>query len=320
MDGLAALARRHPACASRIAEDVGFLVAAGATLAGAGRPGPGVVASVGAAARALVACARARPRATDLALRLEDDASESVALDAVDALLRATTAAAGSGSGKPSGETLHPKPSADASAFVVDTAVAAAAALEAIASRPLGADVVLAHPDVVPQLLALAAPPHPPRVAAAAAAALTRATTTSPPLADTAAADTLWSVDAVETLVRAIDREGGGGTRAEICDAVAASARLLATVAATAEDDESRDDVARVDGVLAGAARRLRNSDAKVVAAAATLVGELARTPAVCRAAQWELSAKNEEDGLRVGDDVFRPSGLSTDSWTRSRR
>ena len=180
MDGLAALARRHPACASRIAEDVGFLVAAGATLAGAGRPGPGVVASVGAAARALVACARARPRATDLALRLEDDASESVALDAVDALLRATTAAAGSESGKPSGETLHPKPSADASAFVVDTAVAAAAALEAIASRPLGADVVLAHPDVVPQLLALAAPPHPPRVAAAAAAALTRATTTRP--------------------------------------------------------------------------------------------------------------------------------------------
>ena len=162
MDGLAALARRHPACASRIAEDVGFLVAAGATLAGAGRPGPGVVASVGAAARALVACARARPRATDLALRLEDDASESVALDAVDALLRATTAAARSGSGKPSGETLRPEPSADASAFVVDTAVAAAAALEAIASRPLGADVVLAHPDVVPQLLALAAPPHPP--------------------------------------------------------------------------------------------------------------------------------------------------------------
>ena len=134
----------------------------------------------------------------------------------------------------------------------------------------------------------------------------------------------MWSVDAVEVLVKAcrrgLDVEKNVNTvernafpygrtveqTAETNRAAAASLRLLAAVAMTAEDDASRADIADEPGVL-GVMQALLNGSASsrsetlVLAGACRLSAELARTPAALAAARAETEMADVEGSAFLG-------------------
>ena len=222
--------------------------------------GPGSFAS---AATALVFAEPASPE-TARARRAEKT---------LDALLRVAVAASSLGATVPNAKASK-APSdlkGNGGSEALEASVAAAEAMACLATHPRVAAAMAAHGKVVPQLLALTAPPHAAAVAAAAADALAAALVAQPPAPGSAAAETVWSVDAVEVLVRACRRgigagkggseasgaaEAAAGAAAEA--AAAAAARALAVAAMTAEDDASRADIADEPGVLGTVAALLR--------------------------------------------------------------
>ena len=211
------------------------------------------------------------------------------------------------------------------------SSVAAAECLASFATHPRVAEAMAAHGKVFPQLVALAAPPHGAATAAPAADSVANALVASPPPPGSDAAETVWSVDAVEVLVKAcrrgleldhdvnnVERNGFpyGQTfvAAETNRAAASSLRLLAAVAMTAEDDASRADIATEPGVL-GVVQALLNEERPerevreergrsrclVLAGACRLSAELARTPAALAAARAETEMADVEGSAFLG-------------------
>ncbi len=211
------------------------------------------------------------------------------------------------------------------------SSVAAAECLASFATHPRVAEAMAAHGKVFPQLVALAAPPHGAATAAPAADAIANALVASPPPPGSDAAETVWSVDAVEVLVKACQRDleldhdvnnvernafpyGQTFVAAETNRAAAASLRLLAAVAMTAEDDASRADIAIEPGVL-GVVEALLNEERPerevreergrswclVLAGACRLSAELARTPAALAAARAETEMADVEGSAFLG-------------------
>ena len=127
------------------------------------------------------------------------------------------------------------------------SAAEAGAALEAVAGHPRGATAIASHATAVTALFALMRPHHPARVSASAARVLRRLVATAPPPVGSDAADTIWSVDSVAAVVDALQRRPYGS---EAIEAIAHAAWFLAQLAAAADDDESRGDIAGEDGVL----------------------------------------------------------------------
>ena len=224
--------------------------------------GPGSFAS---AATALVFAEPASPEAAR-ARRAEKT---------LDALLRVAVAASSLGATTVPNAKAPSDLKGSGGSEALEASVAAAEAMACLATHPRVAAAMAAHGKVVPQLLALTAPPHAAAVAAAAADALAAALVAQPPAPGSAAAETVWSVDAVEVLVRACrrgigagkgDSEASGaagaaaGAAAEAAAeaAAAAAARALAVAAMTAEDDASRADIADEPGVLGTVAALLR--------------------------------------------------------------
>jgi len=247
---VASLARRGERDRAAEAALFGSGEAADAAGVADGAEGPGSFAS---AATAPVFAESASPGAAR-ARRAEN---------ALDALLRVAVAASSLGATVPN--------SRSGGSETLEASVAAAEAMACLATHPRVAAAMAAHGKVVPQLLALTAPPHAAAVAAAAADALTAALVAQPPAPGSAAAETVWSVDAVEVLVRACRRvigAGKGGSEASAAAepaagpaaaaAAAAAARALAATAMTAEDDASRADIADEPGVLGTVAALLR--------------------------------------------------------------
>ena len=211
------------------------------------------------------------------------------------------------------------------------SSVAAAECLASFATHPRVAEAMAAHGKVFPQLVALAAPPHGAATAAPAADAVANALVASPPPPGSDAAETVWSVDAVEVLVKACRRGleldhdvdnvernafpyGQTFVAAESNRAAASSLRLLAAVAMTAEDDASRADIAIEPGVL-GVVQALLNEERPerevreergrsrclVLAGACRLSAELARTPAALAAARAETEMADVEGSAFLG-------------------
>ena len=197
---------------------------------------------------------------------------------------------------------------------VVASAAEAGAALEAVAGHPRGATAIASHATAVTALFALMRPPHPARVSACAARVLRRLVATAPPPVGSDAADAIWSVDSVTAVVDALQRRPDGS---EAIETVASAAWFLAQLAAAADDDESRGDIAAEDGVLESVSRALtlltlepesfggRRGDAvarrNAAAGASAVVSELAWTPRVRVVVMSELRGGRMSVGLLRG-------------------
>ena len=234
-------------------------------------------------------------------LTLENSGSMKRVNDTLDCLLEIATGA--------SRELPSPGESA------IHASVHAATALASVANNKKVAHAMTTHGKVIPQLLALTAPLHDPKIARAAANALCSVLVASPPPPGSDAAETVWSVDAVTVLVsamrRVVDLDSTlygrdfdqqsqtvrSDVQASAAGASAASARLFSILAASAEDDASREDIAEEPGVLSTVEALLHWKDRGsstgtngfVTASVARVVTELARTPKLLESARTEL-------------------------------
>ena len=193
----------------------------------------------------------------------------------------------------------------------VASAVEAGAALEAVAGHPRGATAIASHPTALTALLALTCPPHTARVSASAARVLRRLVAVAPPPVGSKAADTIWSVDSIAAVVSALRRRPDGS---DAIQAIAQTAWLLAQLAAAAQDDESRGDIAGEEGVLESVADALALAKAppggcrggatarrNAAAAASAVVSELSWTPRVRVVVISELRGGKMSVGLLDG-------------------
>ena len=133
----------------------------------------------------------------------------------------------------------------------------------------------------------------------------------APPPVGSKAADTIWSVDSIAAVVSALRRRPDGS---DAIQAIAQTAWFLAQLAAAAQDDESRGDIAGEEGVLESVADALALAKAppggcrggatarkNAAAAASAVVSELSWTPRVRVVVISELRGGKMSVGLLDG-------------------
>ncbi|ACO61910.1 predicted protein [Micromonas commoda] len=311
---LRSLADTHASCRDRIAADLDVLEAVSAALLRGGSPlnarAAGLLGSLGAVNGGGVAAALSLGDHSSVHAESASSTSQGpgsfqggvprgASTVSVDALMGMMTAAAAH---------RTTEESVDAA---VASAVEAGAALEAVAGHPRGATAIASHPTALTALLALTCPPHPARVSASAARVLRRLVAVAPPPVGSKAADTIWSVDSIAAVVSALRRRPDGS---DAIQAIAQTAWFLAQLAAAAQDDESRGDIAGEEGVLESVADALALAKAppggcrggatarkNAAAAASAVVSELSWTPRVRVVVISELRGGKMSVGLLDG-------------------
>ena len=311
---LRSLADTHASCRDRIAADLDVLEAVSAALLRGGSPlnarAAGLLGSLGAVNGGGVAAALSLGDHSSVHAESASSTSQGpgsfqggvprgASTVSVDALMGMMTAAAAH---------RTTEESVDAA---VASAVEAGAALEAVAGHPRGATAIASHPTALTALLALTCPPHPARVSASAARVLRRLVAVAPPPVGSEAADTIWSVDSIAAVVSALRRRPDGS---DAIQAIAQTAWFLAQLAAAAQDDESRGDIAGEEGVLESVADALALAKAppggcqggatarrNAAAAASAVVSELSWTPRVRVVVISELRGGKMSVGLLDG-------------------